>query len=213
MKKQIFIGVIVLSLIIPILSSAKADVAQTENKGIKIENREQKMENIMVRASTTQLQLENRENIMERIRARIASSTASTSGKKMEQYNVRLQKQYEQRERARERLLGKETKIIETIGKIADKIAERINILEAKGLDMAVASAKLIEADTKIAELTNEANDLSSLLETEITEENKETLFQEIRASQVIIRDLARATHALLVDTIKEITKVLPKNN
>ena len=37
MKKQIFIGVIVLSLIIPILSSAKADVAQTENKGIKIE--------------------------------------------------------------------------------------------------------------------------------------------------------------------------------
>ena len=131
----------------------------------------------------------------------------------MEQYNVRLQKQYEQRERARERLLGKETKIIETIGKIADKIAERINILEAKGLDMAVASAKLIEADTKIAELTNEANDLSSLLETEITEENKETLFQEIRASQVIIRDLARATHALLVDTIKEITKVLPKNN
>jgi hypothetical protein len=110
----------------------------------------------------------------------------------------------------KERLLEKELKVLEVLGEIASKIQERIAILAAKGLDMTVAKAKLAEASIKIEEITAEGQSLALLIETEITEANKDQLFSDIKTSQGKIRSLAQATHGLLVDTIKEITKVLP---
>ncbi len=157
--------------------------------------------------------LENKQNIINRIQNRLGSTTASTSEKRMGQLNSRYQKQYEQMERVRERLLAKEMKVIDVLQKIADKIADRIGILTERGLTMDNAEAKLAEATDKITEMTTVANNLADLLETEVTDDNQESLFQEIKTTQNQIKNLARATHALLVDTIKEITKVLPRND
>lgn len=184
----------------------------------RIENRAEimgiKIERPLLRASTTVNRLENRENNIDRIRARIASTSLATTStstlRRMENLNDRWEKQKEQMEKMKERLLEKELKITEVLGKIADKIQERITILEGKGLNMTAAKAKLVEANAKIDELTTEAGVLAALIQTEITDQNQTQLFQEIRASQLEIRTLAFEAHALLVDTIKEITKVLP---
>lgn len=219
MKKiKILCGVMLLSLIIPSLSFAKAEnVSGTSTKKgpgleVRMENREQRIEGIMQRASTTERRLENRENNIERIRERIASTTASTSAKRMENLDKRLEKQQEQMEKVKERLQEKEIKVTDVLGKIASKIQERINILAAKGLDMMSAKAKLALAAAKIEELTAEVANLATLIETEITTENQVAIFTSIKTSQVEIRTLAKETHALLVDTIKEINKVLPRN-
>jgi len=197
--KKIFSILILSSLIIPSLSFAKL---------------EDRVENRIERASTTERRLENRENNIERIRARIASTTLATTStstiRRMENLENRLAKQQEQMGKVKERLLEKELKIADVLGKIADKIQARITILEGKGLNMTAAKAKLAEAAAKLEEMTVEGNNLATLIGTEITEANKDTLFVEIKASQDKIKTLARTTHALLVDTIKEITKVLP---
>jgi F0F1-type ATP synthase membrane subunit b/b' len=74
---------------------------------------------------------------------------------------------------------------------------------------MTAAKTKLTEANTKITEMTTEADKLATLLDTEITEANQAQLFQDVKTAQDKIRTLARTTHALLVDTIKEINGVL----
>lgn len=175
-----------------------------------------KIENRIVRASTTENRLENRENNIERIIARIASttssSTASTS-KRLEKLDNRLQKQEEQMSKIKDRLINKELKITQVLGKIATKIQDRINILAGRGLDMTAANAKLAEANAKISEIITEADKLATLASTTITTANQVQLFTDIKASQDKIKSLAFAAHSLLVDTIKEITKVLPRNN
>lgn len=183
----------------------------------RLENRAEimgiRLDRPLLRASTTEKRLENRENNIERIRERIASTTGTTSTssiKRMENLDKRFEKQVEQMGKVKERLLEKEMKVTEVLGKIADKIQERIDILTGKGLNMAAANAKLGEAATKLEAITVEGDNLATLIETEITEANKETLFTSIKASQDKIRTLAKETHALLVETIKEITKVLP---
>jgi HPt (histidine-containing phosphotransfer) domain-containing protein len=181
-----------------------------ENRGVRIENR---IERPLLRASTTEKRLENRENNIERIRARVASTTASTSVKRLENLDKRLEKQREQMTKVRERLLEKELKVTDALGKIASKIQERITILTSKGLDMTAAKAKLAEASAKIEAITVEGDNLATLINTEITESNKDTLFVSVKASQNKIRTFAREAHGLLVDTVKEITKVLPKND
>jgi chromosome segregation ATPase len=201
--KKIFGSLLLLTLLVPVLSFAK-DGERLENRGPKIDAK-------LERASTTTMRFENRENNIEKIRTRLASTTASTTEKRMERLNDRLEKQREQMGKAKERLLNRETKIIETLTKIADKIATRIDILEGKNLDMTAASAKLDEANAKLVDLTAEADVLSALVATEVTEANKDQLFTDIRTAQDKIRTLARETHALLVDTVKEITKVLPQ--
>ena len=215
LSKIIGSSIIASLLIVPMLS-VKAE-AEKGDRGPKLENRLEnkgvRVENIMVRASTTEKRLENRENNIDRIRARIASTTASTtasSTKRLEKLENRLEKQQEQMEKAKERFLEKEMKVTEVLGKIADKIQERIDILTGKGLDMTAANTKLGEAAVKLEAITVEGDNLATLIETEITDTNKETLFVSIKASQDKIRTLAKETHALLVDTIKEITKVLP---
>lgn len=220
--KKILSSFILLSLIVPILSFAETEtekgfrVSTTTVKRIeeRVENREvmfsKRQEVREIWASTTVRALENRENNIERIRARLASTTASTSIKKVERLNERLQKQVEQMAKVKERLLKKELKVAEVLGKISAKISERINILDEKGLDMTASLAKLAEADAKIDELNAKADELATLIETEITEANQAQLFQDIKAVQDDIRIIARTAHALLVDTIKEITKVLP---
>ncbi len=189
-----------LSLVIPVLSLAKID------------DKLPKIEKPLLRASTTEKRLENRENNIDRIRERLASTTASTSAKRINQLNDRLEKQREQMGKVKERLLERETKVMEVLGKIASKIQERINILAGKGLNMTTANAKLALASAKIEEMTVEGDKLTTLINTEITDTNKVQLFTDIKASQEKIRSLAKATHALLVDTIKEINKVLPGN-
>jgi hypothetical protein len=176
----------------------------------RIEVREKIAENIMVRASTTEKRLENRESNIERIRERIASTTASLSEKRAENLDNRLEKQQQQMNNARERLLGKELKVTDVLGKIAEKIQERISIMSNQGIIMTTANAKLTEATSAIEDLTAEAANLGTLLETEITSENKDELLNDVRASQNQVRTQAREIHALLVDTVKEITKLLP---
>lgn len=188
-----------------------------ENKEVKLEKIGEIVENRLERASTTEMRLENRENNIERIKARIASSTASstasTSEKRLEKMQDRIEKQKEQMNKMRERLLNKEFKAVEVLEKIAGKIAERITILEGKSLDMAAAKAKLAEATAKLAQIGTETDTLTTLTETEITETNQEELFTKIKDAQIVIKALAKETHALLVDTVKEITKVLPQKN
>jgi len=181
-----------------------------ENRAVRMENR---IERPLLRASTTEKRLENRENNIERIRARIASTTASTSVKRLENMDKRFEKQRGQMAKVKERLLEKEMKVTESLGKIASKIQERITILAGKSLDMTAAKAKLAQASAKIEAITVEGDNLATLINTEITEANKDTLFVSVKASQDKIRTLAKETHALLVDTIKEINKVLPRNN
>jgi hypothetical protein len=223
MKKiKIFSFILLLSLIIPSLSLLRADNeskgpeqkgnGQTVRLETKLENKEIRIENRVERASTTEKRLENRENNIERIKEKMASTTASTPPKKIENLDKRFDKQVEQMGKVKERLINKELKIADILGKIADKILERINILAGKGLDMTAARAKLAEASTKLEEMTVEGDKLATLINTEITDTNKAQLFIDIKASQDKIKGLAKATHALLVDTIKEITKVLPKN-
>lgn len=199
--KKIFSILILSSLIIPSLSFAKL---------------EDRVENRIERASTTERRLENRENNIERIRSRIASTSLATTStstvKRLENLDKRLEKQQEQMAKVKERLLGKELKIADVLGKIASKIQERITILEGKGLNMTDAKTKLALASAKLEEMTVEQSNLATLIGTEITEANKDTLFVSIKASQDKIRTLAKENHALLVDTIKEITKVLPRN-
>ena len=190
-----------LTLLVPVFSFAKAQ--GWENKGERIEN-------IMVRATTTVNRLENRQNTISRIRERLASTTASTSPKRIENLNNRLDKQMERMSEVKDRLLNREIKVAEVLGKIADKIAERIDILGERGLNVTAAKAKLAEAIAKIAEITAKADALSTLIETEITDENQTQLFTDIKAIQDDIRTLAKEAKALLIDTIKEITKILP---
>jgi len=210
-----------LSLIIPSLSfvNAESTSGTSTKKGpaleARVENREQRVTGIMNRASSTENRLENRQNNIERIRARIASTTASTtasSTKRLEKLDNRLQKQEEQMTKVKDRLLNRELKVTEVLGKIADKIQARIDILVAKGLDLTAAKAKLAEANAKVQEMVAEENVLSSLASTTVTEANKDQLFKDIKTSQDKIKTLAFASHALLVDTVKEITKILPKN-
>jgi hypothetical protein len=220
-SKAIGLGVIVSILLVPMLvlkadddssTSTSKGKGQTVKLETKLENREIRIENRVERASTTEKRLENRENNIERIRERIASTTASTSPKRIENLDKRFDKQVEQMGKVKERLITKELKIADVLGKIADKILERINILAGKGLNMTAARAKLAEASTTLEEMTGQGDKLATLINTEITEANKTQLFIDIKASQDKIKVLAKATHALLVDTIKEITKVLPKN-
>ena len=115
-------------------------------------------------------------------------------------------------EKVKDKLLNQELKVIEVLGKIAGKIQSRIAILEGKGLNMTAAKAKLVEANAKISEATAEADVLSGLLTSTSTATTTSQTFTEIKTAQNNIKVLAKAAHALLVDTIKEITKVLPAN-
>jgi HPt (histidine-containing phosphotransfer) domain-containing protein len=176
----------------------------------RLENRAEimkiRIERPLLKASTTEKRLENRENNIERIRERIASTTASTSVKRMENLDKRFEKQVEMMGKVKERLLEKEMKVTEVLGKIADKIQERIDILTGKGLDMTAANTKLSEAAVKLEAITVEGDNLATLIETEITDTNKETLFTSIKASQDKIKTLAKETHALLVEAVKGMT-------
>jgi len=201
MKKiKIFCGILLLSLIIPSLSFAETEVKPLLNRAAILEKI----------ASTTEIRLKNREDNIERIRARIASSTSSTTEKRIAQLNSKYEKQSEKLAAAKDRLLNKELKIVEVLEKIAGKITKRINILETNGSNLASAKAKLKEATDKIDAITAEATKLATSLKAIITKDNKDQLFIDIKASQDNIRTLAKEAKALLVDTIKEITKVLP---
>lgn len=209
---------VLLLLITPILSvkaedntRASTTIKKGETKVLQLENRFPKIERPLLRASSTEKRLENRENNIERIKDRIASTTASTSEKRVEKLNDRLKKQEEQMGKVKERLLEKELKVVEVLGNIASKIQERINILTGKSLDMTAAKAKLAEATAKIELITVEGDAIATLIKAEITEASSTKLFADIKTSQDKIRILAKEAHALLVDTIKEINEVLPQ--
>jgi len=214
-KLQILCMILLLSLVIPSLSSAKAQVQEKcigstdgiTKCGPTIQNIENSIKDNVLR-------IQNRQNNIERIKDRITSTSLATTStstlKRLDNLDNRLQKQKEQMVQAKDRLLNKEIKIAEILGKIADKIQARIDILIEKGLDLTAAEAKLAEADAKIQELIKAGDDLAVLIATEITEDNKDSLFTDIKSAQKKIRDLAFDAHRLLVDTIKEITKVLP---
>jgi hypothetical protein len=217
MKKiKILSSVVLLSLLIIPLLSVNAQVREnkplptskpTVTPGrptstlIKINNREE-------RASTTINNSENRENNLERIRERISSSTASTSDKKL----GRLSDQQRERvEKTRERILNREIRVIAALERITDKIQERINILQSKGYNMTTAKEKLAEAKGKIVEMTSEANKISSLINTANNIPTGDEIFEAIKTAQAKIKSLAKETHTILVNTIREIKKNTPQ--
>jgi len=102
--KKIFSSIILLSLIIPVLSFAKDETQEkcfgsTDGRSkcgqglLTLENR---LERPLLRASSTEKRLENRENNIERIRERIASTTLATTStssvRRMENLDRRLEK-------------------------------------------------------------------------------------------------------------------------
>lgn len=204
MKIKIIIGTVLLSLIIPTLSFAKLE-NNLEKKEVRIEKKTERNDKIING-------FEKRQDNIDRLKQRLASTTASTSEKKVGKLSEKIEKRKEQMSKIQERLINKELKVTEILNKIADKISERIIILEGKKLDMIPAKAKLAEADAKIEAITKEIDNLTALVKTEITDTTKDQLFTDIRTSQDKIKVLAKEAKALLVDTIKEITKVLPKN-
>jgi DNA repair exonuclease SbcCD ATPase subunit len=179
-----------------------------ENEKNKLENRVEnlsnKFDNRFIISSTTKDRLENRENNIERIKARLASTTASTSAKRVEKLNDRLQKQEEQMAKAKDRLLNRELKIADTLGKIASKIQDRIKILATNGVDVTVVQTKLDEATVKIENLIAETARLATLIQTPVTDANADQLEQGITASQKNVRGLANIIKNLLLETVKE---------
>lgn len=192
--KKILSLLLLLSLIAPVLSYARDGEDDDEATSTNRNGRKE-------------LRLEHRENNILRLRERLASTTASTSVKRIEKINDKIAKQEDQLGKLKERLLNKELKVVEVLNKIADKISERIGILEARGQDMAAAKAKLALANTKLDEISPETAKLDILLATEMTDTNKDQLLTDIRASQEKIKGLAKEAHALLVETVKEIAK------
>ena len=168
-----------------------------------------RVDNKIIHTSSTVNKLENRENNIEKVLARIASTTASTTAKKVERLNAQLEKQREQMAQVKDRLMRKEGTVAATLEKLAKKISDRINIIAGRGLDMTVASAKLAEANSTIAEISVEAGKIATAVQTTITDANKVQIFQDVKASQDKIRELANGAKSLLTDTIKEINNVL----
>ncbi len=213
MKKILSLGIISLALLIPVLYSEAANTnkpavqpiqAKLENLANITQNRIERIENINERASSTQFRLEDRQEIMNQMRNRIASTTQA----RMEKMDDRFEQQRVKMNQARERLMNRELRVVEVLQKISDKIATRINILVEKNLDLSLAEGNLTEANNMITELTVQAEKLTSLLETEITDENKTEITDNIRTEQTVLRNLAKEVHALLVDAIKEVAKI-----
>jgi len=172
------------------------------------EKEKERLQYSLGKASSTVKNLENREDNLEQIRKRI-ELTAASSTRKLEKLNNQFKNQNEQMEKVRERLLEKELKVIEVLRKISDKIIERISIIEATGKDLTKAKEILTAANNKIVLILAETDKLTVKLETEITEENKDSLFQEIRTIQNQIRIFAKDIHSNLILVVKEIGKVL----
>lgn len=216
--KNLGLGIILSLILVPLLTikaETSSSTSSTTSKGVRLQNLKEKLEDrAIIRASSTIKRLENREDNIERIRAKIASTTASTtasSTRRLEMLDKRLAKQQEKMNQAKERLINKELKMTEVLGNIAEKIQERITILEGQGLNMTAAKSKLAEAVAKIEDLTMETNNLANLLNSTTTATSSDQLFVDIRTAQEKIKIMARETQSLLVNTVKEITKVLPK--
>lgn len=193
MKKIQLVNLLVLcSIIIPSATSLLAVNGLT----IKVNN---KTEN--------QIRIENQENNIERIRINIDNATATE--KKEERLNNRFENQQRLMVQAKERILNQEIKLIDVLEKIFNKINERINIIEDRGINMSLAKTKLNEANTKIEKTIAKADELSTLLNTEITDLNKEQIFIDIQNKRKEIKDLAREAHTLLVETVKTIAQNL----
>jgi len=197
MKKIFKVGIIVSVFLVPVLFLGAENLSSTTVKGTG-------------QGINPGTKLENRVDNIERIRTKLASTTASTSIKKIGELGDRLEKQKEQLNKLKDRLVNKELKVISVLKQISDKITARITILEGKSLNMTAAKAKLAEATTKITEMTDLADQLTTLIETTITEVNGDQLFANIKTIQGEIKTMAKETKALLIETVKEITKVLP---
>ncbi len=203
MKKIIYSSLVLSLFIIPLITvRAETKSPESENsvlwKNLSPKEKENralealKLKGIVVDQKVAGKRLENRENNIEKL-------------------NARLGKQQEQMTKAKERLINKELKVVSVLEKIAGKLAERISILgKTKGVALTAASAKLTAAGVKIDELTAAENALATLIQTEITDLNKDSLFVEIKTAQDKIRTIARETKTLLVETIKEINTALP---
>jgi hypothetical protein len=217
MKKILSISFVLTLLLVPALFiNAQTETVSPTIRNNRMENREVRMENREAKIASTTIRMENRQARiasttlrMEEMRARMASSTLRKENR-MASTSERVTRRVAKMNEVRERLSNKEFKVISVLEQIAEKIQSRINILTGKGLDMSAAEAKLALATENITKMTTKAAEITTDLETEITEENMQNLGQTIKSAQEIIRDMAKETHTLLVDTIKEITEVLP---
>jgi hypothetical protein len=205
----------------PILENLKPMLINNQTKlatgtQTRLEVRSTNMEQVQGRIASTTERVENRLEMrntnMEQVKARIASTTQRMENR-VASTSDRLAKKNQKLNEVKERLLNREFKFITVLEQIADKIQTRIDILTERGLDMAKAQAKLDLALENIIAATNKASDITTELETEITMENKAETFAMIKSSHDEIRIMAKETHGLLVETVKEITKVLPAQN
>lgn len=213
MKKILSTSFILALLLLPALFvNAQVRTASSTERTARIENRDTRIASTTIRVENRQARIASTTLRMEEMRARMASTTLRKENR-MASTSERVAKRIEKMNEVRERLANKEFKIISVLEQIAEKIQSRIDILTGKSLDMSAAEAKLALATENISEMTTKAEEIATDLETEITEENMQNLGQTIKSAQEIIRDMAKETHGLLKDTIKEITKVLPTQN
>jgi hypothetical protein len=217
MKKQI-VGILVISgLMISSLAFAANTSATSKGSGpvektasttqIKAPKNEEitgwRLNFIMERSTTTEKRLENRQTNIERLEQRLASTTATTSEKKIEKITEQIKQQVEQMNKVKDRLLNIELKAINILGKIANKIQTRINILSDKGQDMTTAREKLNLASRKLEVMTLEADFLANTIRVPVNASTTESLPQRVAESQNKLRTLAKETHSLLVETVQ----------
>ncbi len=210
--KVLLSGLVATTLLTPLVFIQAEEISREDRREDRIERREERFEKRLTLASSTQARLDKREAQIEKIEARLASTTASST-KKIEKLTERLEERKAKAEEVKDKLLNKGLKVTEVLGKISAKIQDRIDILKGKGLDLANAQARLDTANAKIDQLTEKSEDLADLLNTEMTEENREQLFEQIQTTHAEARGLAKEAHSLLVDTIKAITEILPKDD
>ncbi|MEI6528639.1 MAG: hypothetical protein WCO10_03150 [bacterium] len=164
-------------------------------------------------ASSTVKQLQNRENNIGKIENRIASTTASTTQRKVEQLQKMLEKQKQQMEAMKVRIANKEVKAIAVVENIAKRLAERMTILKNKGVVMTEADALFAEAANKIADAKVQADKIKSLLisSSTSTATSSDLVISQVKDLQAIIKVDLKNAQAKLVATIKAINAVRPK--
>lgn len=203
MKKQILPTLLLITLILPVITYAQPLREKPVRQEVRLENRLDRLE----QASSTRAQI-RQENIL-RLQTRLASTTAERPIDRVNQINERLAKHQENMQQVRLHILEREIKIVSVLEKIASKIDTRINILTERGLNLTEAKSKLNMANDKLAEVIVAADKLTDILDTDITAESDQDLLLKIREARKNIKELAKETHALLVNTVKEISQAL----
>lgn len=94
---------------------------------------------------------------------------------------------------------------IEWLGKIADRIASRIEKLKAGGVDTALSEGYLADARTKLDDAKESVIGLEDAVAEALEGEDLRSAFGQVRALVGEARNLIKETHSLLVSAIRNL--------